>query len=163
MEVGSSSALLLEVPAVLSAVASAESDRIKLLLPRACERSVSSLVFLPLPYLLRFLFFAAWLALEQAVQGARLVFLISGLVCSCFASLVPGLDKSPFSRIRQETYCHVSPWLFPSCCGSRRIGGTTGLFAEGAHFSPDSSARCFLSASAHGAPLASQPVGSILL
>lgn len=125
MEVGSSSALLLEVPAVPPAVAPAESDRIKLLLPRACERNVSSLVFLPLLYLLRFLFFAAWLALEQAVQGARLVFLISGLVCSCFASLVPGQDKSPFSRTRQETYCHVSPWRFLSCCGSRRIDGTT--------------------------------------
>lgn len=89
--------MLLEVPAVPCAVASAESDCIKLLLPRACEGKVSSLVFL---LLLLFLFFAAWLALEQAVQDARLIFLIPGLVCSWFASLVPGLDKSPFSSTR---------------------------------------------------------------
>lgn len=66
MEVGSSSALLLEVPAVASAVASAESDQsIELLLPRACEGEGSSLVFLLLLDPLRFLFFASWLALWQ--------------------------------------------------------------------------------------------------
>lgn len=56
-----------------------QSNHIQLLLPRAREGKVSSLLLL---YLQRFLFFAAWLALEQAVQGAGLVFLISGLVCS---------------------------------------------------------------------------------
>lgn len=133
---------------------------------RACKREVSSLVFLLLLYLLRFLISAAWLALEEAVQGALLVFLISaGSACFCIASLVPGLDKSPFSRTRQGTCCHVSPWLFPSCSGSRRAGTnqwnnwtggeTVFLFPEGALVSPDGvQPRRSPSASAHVASLA---------
>lgn len=49
---------------------------------------MSSLVFLLLLYLLRFLFFAAWLVPEQAVQDAGLVFLSSGasMFLLCFLS-----------------------------------------------------------------------------
>lgn len=54
-------------------------------------------MFLLLLCLLRFLFFAAWLALEQAVQGAGLVSPISGLVCSCLCFLS--------SWTRQESIC----------------------------------------------------------
>lgn len=124
-------------------------------LPGLPAASVSPEIFIP----------CSMAGARTGSAGCWACLLISGLVCSCFACLVPGLDKSPFSRpFRQETCCHVSSWQFPSCSGSRRSGAyqwnnwpgkeTLFLFPEGAHFSPDSSARCFLSASVRGAPLA---------
>lgn len=66
---------------------------------------------------------------------------------------------SPFSRTRDLLPCFSMAVSF--CSGSRsgasqwnKWSGKETLFPEGAHFSPGSSARCFVSASARGAPLA---------
>lgn len=64
----------------------------------------------------------------MAVQDTSLIFLISGLVCSCVASLIPGLDKSPFSRARQETSAMFLHGYFLPALGAERVvpvGGTT--------------------------------------
>ena len=48
------------------------------------------------------------------MQGALLFFLVStGSPCPCIASLVRGLDKSPFSRARRGACWGVSPWVVP--------------------------------------------------
>lgn len=165
MEVGSSSALSLEVPAVPSAVASAESDRIKLLPTRACGGEVSSLVFLLLLYLLRFLFFAAWLVPEQAVQDAGLVFLSSGasMFLLCFLSswmeqesifhnqtrdLLPYFSMAVAFRLwEQKGWCRSVEQL-------ARKGNPVPLPRRSSLQPRQSSARCFLLASTHGAPVA---------
>lgn len=63
------------------------------------------------------------MALEQAVQGALLVFLISaGSACSCIASLVPGLDKSPLSRTRQQLVLEELAAMFLHGCFLPALG-----------------------------------------